>query len=124
MSDNHYADVRDFHRKVKAHVGYEPTIPNQETKELRVRLLFEEMEELAQAIVDDDLVGVADGCADLIYSAIGTLVSYGIDLQPVWNEVHRTNMLKEPGPDGKAVKPEGWEPPHLSPILKLMLRRD
>ena len=40
----------------------------------------------------------------------------GMDLQPFFEEVHRTNMLKTTGPvreDGKVLKPEGWKPPRI-----------
>ncbi|NIQ95452.1 MAG: nucleoside triphosphate pyrophosphohydrolase family protein, partial [Desulfuromonadales bacterium] len=39
----------------------------------------------------------ADALADLIYVAIGAAITYGIDLRPVWEEVHRTNMAKMGG---------------------------
>lgn len=67
-----------------------------------------------------DIVEVADGIADLIYVALGAAIAFGIDIDPIFEEVHRTNMEKVGGrtrDDGKILKPEGWEPPRILPIL-------
>ena len=48
-------------------------------------------------------------------------MSLGVDLEPIWKEVHKTNMAKIPGnsrKDGKVLKPEGW----VSPDIKASLR--
>ena len=45
---------------------------------------------------------------------------YGIDIRPIWDEVHRTNMAKEGGgsrTDGKIMKPAGWQPPDIAGLL-------
>lgn len=45
----------------------------------------------------------------------------GIDLRPVWSEVHAANMRKTTGPvreDGKRLKPEGWQPPDIAGVLR------
>ena len=51
--------------------------------------------------------------ADLLYVVYGTAVSYGIDMDPVFREVHRSNMSKVGGykrDDGKWVKPATYSP--------------
>ena len=68
-----------------------------------------------------NITEIADGIADLIYVLLGTAIEYGININPIWDEVQRTNMLKEGGgirPDGKILKPEGWLSPDIAGILK------
>lgn len=97
-----------------------PTIPNEFYKDLRIRLITEEVNETLEAIKNDDMVELADGIADAIVVLLGTAVTYGIDIRPIWNEVHRTNMAKVGGEtraDGKRLKPKGWLPPDIKSIL-------
>ncbi len=97
-----------------------PGIPADSRKDLRKALINEERCELEAAINTDDLVGIADGIADLIYVAVGTALEFGIPLPRVWAEVHRTNMLKTGGavrPDGKILKPSDWVAPDIKSII-------
>lgn len=112
--------VEEFHRKFDILVHASPAIPNGSTKELRMRLIQEEFDELKEALADDDLVAVAKELADLLYVVYGTAVSYGIDMEPVFQEVHRSNLSKVGGfkrADGKWVKPPTYSPASLEPIL-------
>ena len=101
-----------------------PALADRQTAKLRIALLREEVGELERAIEAGDLVEIADGIADVIYIAIGTALAYGIPLDLVWREVHRSNMAKvgkdgkvHKAPNGKIVKPEGWRPPNIAAIL-------
>ena len=69
---------------------------------LRVALLEEEVGEFVAASVKGDLAGVADALADIVYVVYGTALTYGIDLDAVLREVHRSNMSKL-GSDGKPL---------------------
>lgn len=112
--------VEDFHRKFDILVQAGPAIPDRSTKELRVRLIQEEFDELKEALAQENLVAVAKEMADLLYVVYGTAVSYGIDLEPVFHEVHRSNLSKVGGykrADGKWVKPPTYCPASLEPIL-------
>src|SRR4029453_6442141 len=63
---------------------------------------------------------IAKEVADLLYVVYGTAVSYGIDMAPVFREVHRSNMSKVGGykrEDGKWVKPATYSPAAIQPIL-------
>jgi len=58
-----------------------------------------------------------------LYVVYGTAVSYGIDIEPVFQEVHRSNMSKgNPevvrASNGKILKSRNWTPPDLEPILE------
>ncbi|MET0863772.1 MAG: nucleotide pyrophosphohydrolase [Nakamurella sp.] len=92
--------------------------------ELRLALIEEEVGELAAAARADDLVGVADALADIIYVAYGTAHVYGIDLDAVLDEVHASNMTKlgaDGRPirraDGKVLKGPSYVPPDIAAVL-------
>ena len=121
---NFYTDVKDFHIAFGQRVGDKPELPDTKERTLRMKLLAEEMYEYTVAENENDLVEVADALADIIYIACGTAVSYGIPLDKVFAEVHRSNMAKlvDGKPlyreDGKVMKPEGWTPPDVEGVLK------
>lgn len=73
------------------------------------------------AVYDTDPIAAIDGIADLLYVTFGTGEEWGIDIEPFFNEVHRSNMTKVGGPvraDGKRLKPDTYEPPKLEPIFR------
>jgi predicted HAD superfamily Cof-like phosphohydrolase len=121
---NFYTDVRDFHIAFSQPVGDAPHLPDENERHLRKILLQEEVDEYLSAELENDLVEVADALADIIYIACGTAVSYGIPLDKVFEEVHRSNMAKlvDGKPlkreDGKVIKPVGWTPPDIAGVLK------
>jgi predicted HAD superfamily Cof-like phosphohydrolase len=118
-----YTDVKEFHQAFGQRIGEKPELPDPAERDLRVKLLREEFREYIDAETDHDLVEIADALADIIYIACGTAVSYGIPLDDVFAEVHRSNMAKLVDgkvirrADGKVKKPEGWTPPDVKGIL-------
>lgn len=118
-------DVRAFHEACDVPVLIKPTNPPIIRRDLRVALIQEELYELEKAVYTDDIVEVADALADLIYVTVGTALEYGIPLDRVWDEVHRSNMAKidhatgkvHKRADGKVLKPEGWKPPDIAAII-------
>jgi predicted HAD superfamily Cof-like phosphohydrolase len=114
------AMVEEFHRKFEIVTQAAPMDLHEETKRLRVRLIQEEFDELKESMAGGDLAAVAKEMADLLYVVYGTAVSYGIDMDPVFREVHRSNMSKVGGykrEDGKWVKPATYSPARIEPIL-------
>ena len=112
--------VEAFHRMFEIAANERPAIVDDGTKALRVRLIQEEFEELKEAMAQDDLPSIAKEMADLLYVVYGTAVSYGIDMDQVFREVHRSNMSKVGGykrEDGKWVKPPTYSPAEIAPIL-------
>jgi predicted HAD superfamily Cof-like phosphohydrolase len=101
-----------------------PELPDVKTRILRVKLLLEEVLELTEAsglkIIDSmgfefnkdllskpdgmqivensaispDIVEVADALADISYVNYGAANAYGINLEPIEDEVHSSNMTK------------------------------
>jgi predicted HAD superfamily Cof-like phosphohydrolase len=114
-------DVSDFHREV---VGIaDPVTPAIRRPALRAELIREEARETVDAIEAGNLVAAIDGFCDLLCVVYGAALEFGIDLEPFWDEVHRTNMAKAGGPlreDGKRLKPPGWTPPDIAGILRSM----
>ena len=121
---SYFTDVRDFHQAFGQRIGEKPEFPSEDERELRISLLSEEFYEYRHAEEANDLIEVADALADIIYIACGTAVSYGIPLDDVFAEVHRSNMAKLVDgkvirrEDGKVQKPEGWMPPDVKRILE------
>ena len=113
--------VQEFHEQFDIHVGATPSVPNEATQTLRNRLIKEEFEEFQEAMQSKDLSAMAKELADLLYVVYGTAVSLGIDMEPVFKEVHRSNMSKIGGykrEDGKWVKPPTYSPASLERILE------
>ena len=112
--------VTEFHRTFDIVIGPSPSIPDAATCALRVNLIQEEFDELREALAQRDVEAVAKELADLLYVVYGTAVSCGLDMAPVFMEVHRSNMSKGGGhkrADGKWIKPPSYSPAHLRPIL-------
>lgn len=88
-------------------------------------MIREELGEFEKAANDKNLIKIADALADLLYVIYGTGVSYGIDLEPIFREIHESNMSKgDPSilraPNGKILKAKNWRPPDLQLILEKM----
>lgn len=114
--------VRDFHERFGAVVSDRPTWCGEDVHRLRVALIEEELAEFRNAGEAHDLVEIADALADLLYVVYGAGVTYGIDLEPVFSEIHRSNMSKgDPEvvrrPDGKILKGTGYRPPDVAAIV-------
>lgn len=101
--------VAEFHRTYGLPVKERPDWPEKGRVPLRLDLIQEEVYELLEAAQARTLVGVADALADLIYVAYGMALEFGIDLDRVIEEVHRSNMTKlfTPAEAAGAVLPEG-----------------
>jgi predicted HAD superfamily Cof-like phosphohydrolase len=69
--------------------------------------------------MDRDLTAIADALGDLEYVVKGTAVSYGIDMEPVFKEVHESNMSKlGRRTDGKVLKGGDFRQPDIRRILE------
>ena len=116
--------VGDFMEAFGQSVQVDPTWPDFSTRELRIELIQEELEELSDAVADRDMVQIADALTDLLYVVYGAGHSFGIDLDECFQEVHASNMSKlgEDGrpiyrEDGKVLKGPSFFQPDLEGIL-------
>lgn len=107
-------------------VNDRPTVPSEDDRILRAKLLFEECLETIDALgvnvldftynkldakdpdvtfaardsSEVDLLETIDGCVDVMVIAVGTLSTIGVPALPFIREVDRANVRKV-GPDGK-----------------------
>ncbi len=88
--------VAEFHRTFKHPILPTPAIPDEARCKLRVALLAEELKELEVAILEKDIVGVADAFADLQYVLSGAILEFGLadKFKALFEEVQRSNMSK------------------------------
>lgn len=113
--------VKEFHKLYNVPAPETAAIPSQERVELRYNLIDEELEEFADACESGDLTKVADAIGDMLYVVFGAAVEFGINMQPVVDEIHRSNLTKlgaDGKPvyrkDGKVVKGPNYQPPNIT----------
>jgi predicted HAD superfamily Cof-like phosphohydrolase len=119
------AAVAEFHRAFRLPMRQMPGSDiDPALASLRIDLLEEEAGEFAVAVEKGDIIGIADALADIVYVAYGTALTYGIDLDSVLREVHRSNMSKLDADgtpllrdDGKVIKSEHYSPPDVAGTL-------
>ena len=114
--------VKEFHDAALATVNVRPTVISVPDQILRHQLIDEELCELENAMAKEDIVEIADAIGDLLYVVLGTAVSHGIDIDPIFHEIHRSNMTKfidgHRRSDGKWIKGPSYTPANLLPILQ------
>ncbi len=90
------SSVADFHNTFNAPILTEAQIPSKERAALRISLLQEELNELKQAIADNDLTEVADALCDIQYVLSGAILEFGMGkkFKTLFDEVQRSNMSK------------------------------
>ncbi len=88
--------VAEFHRTFKHPIQPSPVIPDENRCKLRVALIAEELKELEVAILEKDIVGVADALCDIQYVLSGAVLEFGLGHQfkALFEEVQRSNMSK------------------------------
>jgi predicted HAD superfamily Cof-like phosphohydrolase len=120
--------VQEFHEIYGLPVKSKPDISDARTNALRVNLLAEELEELKEALKNNDIVETLDALIDLQYVLDGAFLSFGLHAQKesAFAEVHSSNMSKlgEDGKpirresDGKVLKGPNYFPPDLVQFIK------
>ncbi len=88
---------------------------------LRASMALEELAEWLAAHAQGDLVAAADAWADRAYVLFGDAVAAGLPAAALLDEVHRSNMTKEPDPlrTGKAIKGAAYQSPDIRQALAL-----
>lgn len=128
-------NVKEFHRVFGHTINDKPVKAMTEfTQVLRRKLLNEEVQELEQAMRENNIVEIADAIGDCLYVLFGTALSYGLgDLLPaIFAEIHASNMSKKMGPNeksqnnefGKTCKGPNYFKPDIEKILVFGETRD
>lgn len=96
--------VLEFHKTYNVPINVSFT---EELVDLRVSLCVEECKEVEEELWLNspefiDKKRLTKELADLLYVTIGVAVTFGLPLEEVFNEVHKSNMSKL-GEDGKPI---------------------
>ena len=127
MSKSTLEQVHEWHSKFNAPINDTPDAGAGGRADLRLSLLSEELEELREAVADNDITGVLDALTDLQYVLDGAYLEFGVWKlkEEAFEEVQRSNMSKlgaDGKPilreDGKILKGPDYFPPDLSKFLK------
>ena len=99
---SNFQSVKKFMKTFGQVIKDKTEFPNEKIVQLRYDLIKEELEELNQAIKDNDIKEVADALSDILYVTYGAGHAFGIDLDKCFEEVQKSNMSKL-GLDGKPI---------------------
>ena len=100
-------------------------LSSEKINSLRISLIKEELNELINAINENDILEVADALTDILYVTYGAGHAFGINLDKCFDEVQKSNMSKlgkdgKPiyNEDGKVMKGPNYFKPDLSKFIK------
>ena len=90
--------MKTFGQEIKT----KPSLSSEKINNLRINLISEELEELKDAVKNNDLKEVIDALTDILYVTYGAGHAFGVDLDKCFEEVQNSNMSKL-GEDGKPI---------------------
>lgn len=119
--------VKEFHDKFKQEYNTSPQLLSSKESDLRYNLMKEENVEYLRAVINEDIVEIADALGDQLYILLGTILKHGMTdvIEEVFDRIHTSNMTKldengEPifREDGKILKSELYQRVDLTSIFK------
>ena len=121
---SNFNKVGTFMKTFGQEVKTKPSFSSDKINKLRIDLIKEELEELQEAMKNNDLLEVADALTDILYVTYGAGHAFGIDLDKCFDEVQNSNMSKlgengEPiyNESGKVRKGPNYFKPELSKFV-------
>ena len=121
---SNFSKVGTFMKTFGQEVKDKPAFSTDKINKLRIDLIKEELEELTEAMKNNDLLEVADALTDILYVTYGAGHAFGIDLDKCFQEVQNSNMSKldENGKpiydeSGKVMKGPNYFKPDLSKFV-------
>ena len=121
---SNFNKVGIFMKTFGQEVKNKPSFGSDKINKLRMNLIKEELDELTEAMHNNDLLEVADALTDILYVTYGAGHAFGIDLDKCFNEVQNSNMSKldENGNPiyndaGKVMKGPNYFKPDLSKFV-------
>ena len=97
-----FEKVRKFIETFGQEIKEKAQFPNEKITSLRHDLIKEELDELKEAMNNNDIKEVADALTDILYVTYGAGHAFGINLDKCFEEVQNSNMSKL-GSDGKPI---------------------
>ena len=121
---SNFSKVGIFMKTFGQEVKENPSFSTDKINKLRIDLIKEELEELSEAMKNNDLLEVADALTDILYVTYGAGHAFGINLDKCFEEVQNSNMSKldENGnpiynESGKVMKGPNYFKPDLSKFV-------
>ena len=121
---SNFSMVGIFMKTFGQDVKNKPSFSTDKINKLRIDLIKEELNELQEAMKNNDLLEVADALTDILYVTYGAGHAFGIDLDKCFDEVQNSNMSKldENGKpiyneSGKVMKGPNYFKPDLSKFV-------
>ena len=121
---SNFSKVGTFMKTFGQEVKDKPAFSTDKINKLRIDLIKEELEELTEAMKNNDLLEVADALTDILYVTYGAGHAFGIDLDKCFEEVQNSNMSKldENGKpiyneSGRVMKGPNYFKPDLSKFV-------
>ena len=121
---SNFNKVGTFMKTFGQEVKIKPSFSSDKINKLRIDLIKEELDELQEAMKNNDLLEVADALTDILYVTYGAGHAFGIDLDKCFDEVQNSNMSKlgengEPiyNESGKVMKGPKYFKPDLSKFV-------
>ena len=121
---SNFNKVGNFMKTFGQEVKTKPSFSSDKINKLRIDLIKEELNELQEAMKNNDLLEVADALTDILYVTYGAGHAFGIDLDKYFDEVQNSNMSKlgengEPiyNESGKVMKGPNFFKPDLSKFV-------
>ena len=121
---SNFSKVGIFMKTFGQEVKDKASFSTDKINKLRIDLIKEELDELKEAMKNNDLLEVADALTDILYVTYGAGQAFGIDLDKCFDEVQNSNMSKlgensEPiyNESGKVMKGPNYFKPDLSKFV-------
>ena len=121
---SNFNKVGTFMKTFGQEVKTKPSFSSDKINKLRIDLIKEELEELQEAMKNNDLLEVADALTDILYVTYGAGHAFGVDLDKCFDEVQNSNMSKlgengEPiyNESGKVMKGPNYFKPDLTKFV-------
>ena len=120
-----FEKVGQFMKTFGQEVKNKPGLSSEKINNLRISLINEELEELKEAIKNNDLKEAIDALTDILYVTYGAGHAFGVNLDECFDEVQRSNMSKL-GVDGKPIYNEAGKvmkgPSYFKPDLSKFIK--
>ena len=121
---SNFNKVGTFMKTFGQEVKNKPSFSSDKINKLRIDLIKEELNELQEAMKNNDLLEVADALTDILYVTYGAGHAFGINLDKCFEEVQNSNMSKlgENGQpiyndSGKVIKGPNYFKPDFSKFV-------